>query len=155
MTDALTSPWSDAQLAAIDAQLERMLTGDALRGSPRLQRLLRHVVAATLAGTAHRLKGYTLGVEVFDRGADFDPNVNPIVRIEAGRLRTRLLAHYGGEGARDPMRIDMPKGGYAVRFLQRGRPARQIDPQDGLRMASQRSVEGALPEDLAYGAMVD
>jgi hypothetical protein len=75
-------------------------------------------------------------VEVFDRGADFDPNVNPIVRIEAGRLRTRLLAHYGGEGARDPMRIEMPKGGYAVRFLQRGGPALRIDPQDGLRMGS-------------------
>ncbi len=100
-------------------QLRRLLFGDALRRSTRLQRLLRHVVESTIAGTTHRLEGYTLGVEVFDRGADFDPNTDPIVRIEAGRLRTKLLAHYGGEGSADPLLIDMPKGGYVARFAQR------------------------------------
>ena len=93
--------WTEAQTAAIRAQLARLLEGASLRSAPRQQRLLRHIVEATLAGDADRLKGYTLGVEVFDRGADFDPNVDPIVRIEAGRLRSKLLAHYAGEGADD------------------------------------------------------
>ena len=106
----------EAQIAAIRAQLARLLEANDLRHSPRLQRLLRHIVEATLAGDGERLKGYTLGVEVYDRGAEFDPNLDPIVRIEAGRLRAKLLAYYSTEGANDAVRIDVPKGGYAARF---------------------------------------
>jgi len=101
-------------------QLERVIQGSCLRAAPRQQRLLRHIVEATLAGEAERLKGYTLGVAVYDRGADFDPNVDPIVRVEIGRLRSKLLAHYSGEGRDDPILIEVPKGGNAARFERRG-----------------------------------
>ena len=63
-----------------------------------------------------RLKGYTLGVEVFDRGADFDPNIDPIVRVEVGRLRSKLIEHYASAGATDPVVIEIPKGGNAARI---------------------------------------
>src|SRR5688500_9752198 len=86
--------WGEAQLTAIHAQVERLLSCPGLRRAPRQQRLLRHLVDATLAGDGERLKGYALGVDVFDRGADFDPNIDPIVRVEAGRLRSKLLEHY-------------------------------------------------------------
>lgn len=109
--------WSDKQVAAIRRQLDRLLAGASLRQSPQQQRLLRYVVDATLAGDAPRLKGYTLGAEALGRGAGFDPNIDPIVRIEVARLRNKLLAHYSGEGTNDPVLIDVPKGSYAARFV--------------------------------------
>jgi adenylate cyclase len=117
----LAVAWSDEQRAAIRAQLDRLLAGASLHQSPQQQRLLRHIVEATLAGDAARLKGYTLGVEVLGRGAGFDANADPIVRVEAGRLRSKLLAYYSGDGADDPVLIDVPKGAYEARFVLRER----------------------------------
>ena len=137
--------WSEARQRSIRDQLARLLGADELRQAPRQQRLLRHIVEATLAGDAARLKGYTLGVEVFDRGADFDPNVDPIVRVEAGRLRAKLLVHYATVGADDAVVIDVPKGGYAARFVFRddspvgheGAPAAHR-PRNHLPVAAER-----------------
>jgi len=101
---------------AIRAQLERLACSPVLQQSPRKQRFLRHIVEATLAGAADRLKGYTLGVEVFDRGSDFDPNVDPIVRVEMGRLRSKLIEFYSEQGTTDRVLIELPKGDYAARI---------------------------------------
>ena len=56
------------------------------------------------------MKGYTIGVEVFGRPADFDAQSDALVRVEAGRLRRRLVEYYAGEGAADPVRIELPRG---------------------------------------------
>lgn len=77
----------------------------------------------TLAGDGERLKEYVLGVEVFDRGADYDPRVDSIVRVEAGRVRSKLDEHYGGDGAGAAVRIRMQKGSYAPLFERRSDPA--------------------------------
>jgi predicted ATPase len=119
MASTATAAAIEAQDRSIRDQLARLVEAGVLRQAPRQQRLLRHIVEATLAGDAARLKGYTLGVEVFDRGADFDPNVDPIVRIEAGRLRAKLMAYYASAGADDAVVIDIPKGGNAARFVFR------------------------------------
>lgn len=111
--------WSAEQVTAIRAQLERVAGSSVLSQSPRKQRLLRYVVEATLSGKADRLKGYTLGVEVFDRGGDFDPNVDPIVRVEMGRLRSKLIEFYSDRGATDRILIELPKGAYAARIAYR------------------------------------
>jgi adenylate cyclase len=108
--------WSGDQVMAIRAQLERLTGSPVLQQSPRKQRLLRHIVEATLSGAADRLKGYTLGVEVFDRGVEFDPNIDPIVRVEMGRLRSKLIEFYSDQGATDPVLIELPKGDYAARI---------------------------------------
>ena len=108
--------WSGEQAMAIRAQLERLTGSAVLLQSPRKQRLLRHIVDATLSGAADRLKGYTLGVEVFDRGAGFDPNIDPIVRVEMGRLRSKLIEFYSDQGATDRVLIELPKGDYAARI---------------------------------------
>lgn len=113
--------------AEVRAQLTRLLQGSCLRAAPRQQRLLSHIVEATLAGDADRLKGYTLGVEVFDRGVAFDPNIDPIVRVEMGRLRSKLLAYYSEEGAGDPLLVEVPKGGNAARFSLRRSADRDTD----------------------------
>jgi TolB-like protein len=69
-----------------------------------------------LLGAGQRLKGYTIGVEVFGRPADFDAQSDALVRVEAGRLRRRLVEYYADEGAADPVRIDLPRGTYAVDY---------------------------------------
>ena len=111
---------SAEQARAIQVQTETLLCTELWRQAPRQQRLLRHIVQATLAGDALSLSGRVVGHAVFDRGPDFDPAIDPIVRVEAGRLRSKLLAHYAGPGAQDPVRIDVPKGGYRASFVFRG-----------------------------------
>ena len=85
-----------------------------MRAAPR--KFLRFVVMETLACRDHRLKGYTIAVDVFGRGADFDAQSDPLVRVEAGRLRHRLLEHYQGHGRSSRLRIDLPRGCYVPRF---------------------------------------
>ncbi|MGI9386141.1 MAG: hypothetical protein ACR2OX_01800, partial [Methyloligellaceae bacterium] len=97
-------------------QLKRVLESEQFADTTRLKRFLNYVVNESLAGNADRLKGYTLGLEVFDRGDDFDPQVDTIVRVQAGKLRRRLDLYYGGMGRSDPVRIYIPKGSYAPIF---------------------------------------
>ncbi len=84
--------------------------------SPKLTRFLRFVVEATLPGQGHRLKGYTIGVEALGRAESFNPQIDPIVRVEAIRLRAALARYYSGVGADDPVVIEMPRGHYVTRF---------------------------------------
>ena len=77
--------------------------------SPRRQRFLQYIVNETLAGRPERLKGYSIGVEVFGRPEAFDPVADPIVRIEAARLREKLRDYYSAIGKQDPIRIDLPR----------------------------------------------
>ncbi len=76
---------------------------------------------STLAGDEKQIKEYLIGVEVFGRPADYDPKVDPIVRIEAGRLRKKLAEYYGGPGGNDAVIIELPKGGYVPVFGPRPR----------------------------------
>lgn len=84
-----------------------------------MSRLLRHVVEKTLAGEADQLKEYAVGMEVFDRDETYDPRLDSIVRVEAGRLRSRLEEYYNAEGAASPVRISLPRGGYVAQFESR------------------------------------
>ena len=109
-----TSPPSEGQ---VRAALERVLASPGFAGAGRLGPFLRHLVECTLAGERDRLKESVLGVEVFQRPADYDPRTDPIVRVEARRLRQRLDDYYSGQGKRDAsVRIDLPKGGYVPDF---------------------------------------
>jgi serine/threonine-protein kinase len=77
-----------------------------------MQRFLGFVVECSLSGRGSELKEYTLGTEVFDRGTSYDPRIDPIVRVEARRLRAKLQRYYETTGARDSFTIELPKGGY-------------------------------------------
>jgi adenylate cyclase len=98
----------------IREQLERILGSRCFEQAGRSSKFLRFSAEQTLAGFGERLKGYTIAVEVFGRPADFDAQNDPLVRVEAGRLRRRLAEYYAGEGKRDELRVDLPRGGYAV-----------------------------------------
>ena len=105
--------------ADITAELERILASKGFATAGRLSRLLRYVVEKTMAGDAGQLKEYAVGVEVFDRDDKYDPRLDSIVRVEAGRLRSRLDEYYNGEGAASPIRISLPRGGYVAQFETR------------------------------------
>lgn len=96
--------------------LDRILSSPTFDKSPRQQDLLRYLVRETLAGNAERLKGYTLGVELFGRSVDFDPTTDAIVRVEVGRLRTKLREYYADHGREDAVIFNLPKGGYALKI---------------------------------------
>ena len=105
--------------AEITAEVDRILVSKGFANSGRLSRLLRYVVEKTAAGEADQLKEYVVGVEVFDRDETYDPRLDSIVRVEAGRLRSRLDEYYNGEGAASPIRISLPRGGYVAQFEPR------------------------------------
>jgi predicted ATPase len=93
-----------------------LLHSRALAAAPGLTRLLAHTVAETLAGRSELLKEYALGVDVFNRGASFNPRADTIVRAQARRLRQRLAAYYKDEGRHDPVVIALPPGRYVPVF---------------------------------------
>jgi adenylate cyclase len=100
----------------IRAQLERIAASSAFDASPRNCAFLRFIVEETLADRGDRIKAYTIGTNVLQRDAGFDPQTDPIVRIEASRLRRSLERYYLIAGKNDPIRIDVPKGGYVASF---------------------------------------
>lgn len=103
----------------IRAALARVLGSSGFVNSARLSQFLRLAVEQTLAGQAEQLKEFTIGHDVFDRGPDFDPRTDSIVRVEALRLRRKLAEYYDGAGAEDPVLILFQPGSYAPRFMRR------------------------------------
>jgi serine/threonine-protein kinase len=101
---------------AVRSHIERILSSSLFARSERMSRFLRFAVETSLGGRAGELKEYLIGVEVFDRGPTYDPRVDPIVRVEARRLRAKLKHYYETEGLIEPLRIELPTGGYMPRI---------------------------------------
>ncbi|HUI96647.1 MAG TPA: hypothetical protein VLX44_12895 [Xanthobacteraceae bacterium] len=104
----------------VRAALERVLATASFRASPQLGAFLRFVVDETLHGRGASLKGYTIAVEALGRDPRFNPQIDPIVRVEATRLRRALERYYAGAGLADPVIIDLARGSYAPTFARRG-----------------------------------
>jgi tetratricopeptide (TPR) repeat protein len=104
---------------AVREALARVLEADELRPSPQLSNILRFVVEATLDGRQDAIKGYTIAVEALGRDPSFDPQADPIVRVEATRLRRALERYYAGAGAGDDIEIMVPRGSYVPQFRSR------------------------------------
>ena len=92
------SCWSESDEKAIREQLVRILNSGPFHQSQRRQRFLEYLVNETLSGRGERLKAYNVALEVFERPETFDPITDPLVRIEAARLREKLREYYGTEG---------------------------------------------------------
>jgi len=110
----------------VRAHLERIERSVAFAKAERLRTFLRFVVETTCAGEAHTLKEYSIALAVCARPPSFDPKVDPIVRVDANRLRARLEAYYSVEGRDDELRIQLPKGTYVPTFtpIEKGGEAR-------------------------------
>lgn len=96
--------------------LDKIVSSPDFVSAGRLSPFLAHLVNTALGGETDRLKESVLGVEFFERGTDYDPRLDPVVRIEARRLRLRLEKYYRAAGANDIVRIGLPKGGYVPSF---------------------------------------
>jgi hypothetical protein len=111
-------------------QLSRILASKIFNQAERASRLLSFVVTTVLEGRPSEIKESVIAIEALSRNASFDPKTDPIVRVEAGRLRSRLLAYYESEGSQDPIIITLPKGGYVPVFTENTRPAQSIQKRN-------------------------
>lgn len=97
-------------------QMQRILHSAAFRNAHTLQQLLQFLVAQAYGPDAETLKEYTIGLGAFSRSQDFDPKIDPIVRVQTHRLRQKLREYYDTEGRNDPVLIEIPKGNYLPTF---------------------------------------
>ena len=120
------------------ACLARIVASEGVAGSAQLVRFLRYVVESSLRDEAGLLKESSIGVAVFNRGSGYDPKTDPIVRVEARRLRVRLTAYYETAGLGERLRISLPKGGYSPAFerVVEGPPAQAVRSWRGKRFGA-------------------
>jgi len=111
-----TQEMQEAEIEQVRQHLTQLLDSQSFVQADRLRRFLQYLVEHALSGAPESLNQFSIAFEVFDRDASFDPTVDAIVRVEAGRLRSKLLEYYDDEGRDAPLRISFPKRGYAVRF---------------------------------------
>ena len=146
----------DPSETEIRAALERMVASESFRTCPQLAAFLRFVTEAALRGESAHIKGYTIAVEALGRSGDFDPQQDPIVRVEAGRLRRVIQHYYAGPGAKDLLVIDVPRGRYIPTFrYRRAEQALPIPSVLGggfLATGSMRAIPAAV-EAIKYGAV--
>ena len=116
----------------VRAALEKIIGSAGFRNSERMRRFLRIAVERTLDGAIDQLKEFSLGRDVFDRGEDYDPRTDSIVRVEARRLRKKLRIYYEGEGLLDQVVIEFHPGTYVPGFARRTAGAaaeKRLDPK--------------------------
>lgn len=116
------TPCSEVEKGAVQQQLELLLASPLFHSSKRYPRFLRFVVARALAGQTDQLKERILGVEIFDRPADYDTNTDPIVRVTAAEIRKRIEHYYQDSKHSHEIRMILPSGSYAPQFYWPGHP---------------------------------
>jgi hypothetical protein len=123
-----------SQKDQLSGQIDRLVGSSVLRGSESLCKLLRYLGKQAVEHGGEPLKEYQIATEVFGRPPDFDPQLDSTVRVQAGRLRTKLTEYYSAEGSEDPVIIELPKGSYHLELRQRAAPSR-VNPPPGLDYA--------------------
>lgn len=118
-TRSATLPPGKLSDKVVRQQLSRLLASKTFSQVERLKRFISFIVGETVSGRGGDLKEYVIGVQVFGKEPSFDPRTDPIVRVQARRLRTRLARYYRDEANSDELFIDLPKGGYAPVFRLR------------------------------------
>ncbi|MBZ5725101.1 MAG: hypothetical protein LAP87_08905 [Acidobacteriia bacterium] len=123
-------PPSSVSEDRIREELSRVLLSHEFRSSKRSQDFLRYVVEHTLSGRGDMLKERTIGIEVFGRSTSYDPSDDATVRVKAGEVRKRLGLYYSDQGAKNPIRIELPSGTYVPEFHAGAAPAPSELPVD-------------------------
>jgi len=116
MVEEIATSAASIDFDLVTKQLHRILASKTFRQADRIKRFLDFIVKETVAGRADKLKEFSVGVEVFGRDSNFDPRFDPIVRVQARRLRSQLEKYYAEEATPDEMILEVPKGRYAVIF---------------------------------------
>lgn len=97
-------------------EVDRLVNSHTLHGSESLCKLLRYLAEHAIRKPGVALKEYQIATEVFGRPAEFDPQLDSLVRVQAGRLRSKIAEYYASEGAEDPILVELPKGTYSLTF---------------------------------------
>lgn len=146
-----TDPVPPVLAAAVRAAVDRVISSADFRASQRNRDFLRYIVEAELEGRGHEVNAYVIGSRIFGRGGKFDHVNDPIVRIEASKLRRELEHYYLTGGRGESIAIHLPKGAYRPTFEQReadraDAPGADVPPLDpaGITVASLRLGEGPL-----------
>ncbi|HKE23906.1 MAG TPA: hypothetical protein VKB88_16180 [Bryobacteraceae bacterium] len=108
-----------AEWAQLQAEIDRLVASHTLHGSESLCKLLRYLGRQAVEHPGVPVKEYQIATEVFGRQADFDPQLDSMVRVQAGRLRGKLAEYYNAEGVHDHLVIEIPKGSYAIAVHER------------------------------------
>jgi TolB-like protein len=119
----------------VRSQLARILSSSEFDVPKRARKFLAYIVEEAIGGRGDRIKGFSIAVEVFGRDSSFDAQTDPVVRIEAGRIRRALERYYLVAGQNDPITITVPKGGYVPAFNRNG-PALILEPSGGQPLAA-------------------
>jgi hypothetical protein len=125
ISEPLTESWrptSDYEKGAVEQQLEHLLASSLFNSSKRYGQFLRFVVARVLDGQGSQLKERVLGVEIFERPADYDTNTDPIVRVTAAEIRKRIDHYYQDPKHSQEIRLFLPSGSYVPHFSWPGHP---------------------------------
>jgi hypothetical protein len=109
-------------------QIEKLIHSHTLRKAESLCKLLRYLADHALTRPGVSLKEYQIATEVFGRSEDFDPQADSAVRVQAGRLRLKLLDYYSHEGLADSVVVEVPLGSYTLSFHERAVPGPHIVP---------------------------
>jgi hypothetical protein len=105
--------------AQILGQVEKLVGSQTLHGSESLCKLLQYLAKQSLDHPGTPVKEHQIATEVFGRPSDFDPQLDSLVRVQAGRLRSKLAVYYESEGSEDHVVVDLPKGSYVLSFHYR------------------------------------
>ena len=108
----------------VHEEIERLANSEALHNSESLCKLLRYLAEQSLENPGAAIKEYQIATEVFHRSADFDPQLDSVIRVQAGRLRTKLAGYYAHEGEDDRIIVELPKGNYALHFRENPKRAK-------------------------------
>lgn len=121
---------SEIQRKLVLDQLDRLLSDSLFKNSKRYPTLLRYVVEETLENRADLLKERSVGVAVFGRDADYDTNLDPVVRVTAGEIRKRIARYYSQPAHLEELRIELAAGSYVPEFRFPPEPAaiREVPP---------------------------
>ena len=115
----------------IERALQAILQSETFSRSERLRSFLKYIVDMERQGQAGRLKGYTIGIDVFGRDDSFDPTTDPLVRVQAGKLRRLLAQFYADEGQNEVLRIQVPVGAYVPVYEPAGTAGSTAAPAFG------------------------
>jgi len=125
-------------------QIEQIVGSELLHGSESLCKLLRYLAEHCIDHPGTGVKEYEIATDLFKRPANFDPRIDAMVRVQTGRLRSKLAEYYAGPGAKDPWIIEIPKGSYALMCYPRPVPAAAEDVPAAAAPSSHTAFAGNL-----------
>jgi hypothetical protein len=121
-------------------QIDRLVASHALHGSESLCKLLRYLARHAIDHPGIPIKEFQIATEVFGRSDDFDPQLDSMVRVQAGRLRSKLTEFYSSDGLDDPIVVELPKGTYVLAFHQRNHSSGKSPTSDLNGVARKESL---------------